>query len=156
MNKIGQAVTIIADGMNVGGAPNSFLTGMGLAHLKAASEWLFTDDPCIVIGQSDFYNGRMLALESVNTGKVYVAYEYNTIPYEPENEVISYDDAMRGFNQLIEAELELRFREQFGEYGEKRPTGFDLFEWTDEQREEVYNLPYILKLRQFIEQNGEE
>jgi len=153
MFKIGQTVVIKVTGHNMA-MPNKHLNGMCLDHLNPTLEQLDRHEICTVIGRSEFYKyGHMLALKRNIDGGIFVAYEHFC-------EVISklklpkttQSEAIEAFKMCIEAEIEMLYHDEWDKNYEL-PEDFYYDMWYEKAREEAYNLPHMLTLRNYIERN---
>ena len=123
---------------------------MCLGHLTPAIEWLYTNEPCVVIGMSEFYPHIMFALKRIEDGKIFVAKISDVTFTKIQPQKTTQEQAIESFKMCIEAEIDLMYTEEW-EDGFELPDDFDYDEWYEEARETVYNLPHMITLRNFIE-----
>lgn len=148
MIKVGTKVTISYSGFNMA-FPSKYLKGMSLDHLSPSIECLYKDEPCVVLGRSEYYEYPMLALKRIHDGAIFVIQE-SYAKRVVTNDKTSNSAALEALQTSIKNEIELLFRVEF--YSTLRiPEGFSYDEWYEEAREKVYNMPHILALRNFIE-----
>jgi len=150
MIRIGETVVVNDTGMNMA-QPSRYLTSMCLGHLSPRLEYLYKNERCIVIGRSEFHQCNMVALKRIEDNAVFVAYESNC-KIIPIIEKPAINEALEALKICIETEINLMFEDEFGGDGYRDvPESFDYEDWYEIAREVVYNLSYIMTLRNFIE-----
>ena len=105
MNKIGNVATINGNGLNMC-HPSKYLNGMCLGHLTPAIEWLYVNEPCVVIGMSEFYPQIMFALKRIEDGKIFVAKISDITFTKIQPQKTTQEQAIESFKMCIEAEID--------------------------------------------------